>query len=171
MKRALAGAVLVVVSVGWWLTGAVVAQAPKDSNKDQQFLQQAASDGLAEVQMGKMASERATNPEVQRFGQRMVTDHTKANQELMALAQTKNISVPKDVGKHHQETAEKLAKMQGPSFDREYMQHMVTDHEKAVQLFSTAARESQDGDIKAFAGKTLPDLQDHLRLARQLTQQ
>jgi predicted outer membrane protein len=79
MKRAIVCAVVLAVSVGWWLTGAAVGQAVKASDKDRQFLRHAASDGLAEVQLGQMAAERATNPEVQRFGQRMVTDHTKAN--------------------------------------------------------------------------------------------
>jgi len=159
------------VSVGWWLTGAAVGQAMKASDKDQQFLRHVASDGLAEVQLGQMAAKRATNPEVQRFGQQMATDHTKANQELMALAQSKNISIPKEIDKKHQKTAEALTKKRGTSFDREYMRDMITDHEKAVQLFSTAAREGQDADIKAFASKTLPTLQEHLQMARQLTQQ
>jgi putative membrane protein len=65
------------------------------------FLRHAASDGLAEVQLGQMAAERATNSEIQRFGQRMVTDHTKANQELMALARSKNISIPTETDKQH----------------------------------------------------------------------
>jgi len=143
----------------------------KAGDKDQQFLRHAASDGLAEVQLGQMAAEQATNPEVQRFGQRMVTDHTKANQELMALAQSKNISIPKEIDKKHQKTAEALAKKHGTSFDREYMRDMVTDHEKAVQLFTTAAKEGHDADVKAFANKTLPTLQEHLQMARQFTQQ
>ena len=133
-----------------------MGQAVKASDKDQQFLQHAASDGLAEVQLGQMAAERATNPEVQRFGQRMVTDHTKANQELMALAQFKNISIAKEIDQQHQKTADALAQKQGTDFDRAYMRDMVTDHEKAVQLFSTAAKEGEDADIKAFASKTLP---------------
>jgi putative membrane protein len=169
MKRVLVCAVVLAVSVGWWLTGAAVGQAVKASGKEQQFLRHAASDGLAEVQLGQMAAERATNPDVQRFGQQMVTDHTKANQELMALAQAKNVSIPAKTDKQHQKTAQALAQKQGVSFDREYMRQMVTDHEKAVQLFSTAAKEGQDADIKAFASQTLPTLQEHLRMARQLT--
>ena len=195
MKRAIVCAVLLAVSVGWWLTGAAVGQAMKAgdkdqqflhhplpgtspvfrsvkaSDKDQQFLQHAARDGLAEVQLGQMAAERATNPEVQRFGQRMASDHTKANQELMALAQSKNLSVPKEIDKKHQKTAEALTKKQSTSFDREYTRDMVKDHEKAVQLFTTEANEGRDADIKAFASKTLPTLQEHLQMARQLTQQ
>ena len=112
MKRVLVCAVVLAVSVGWWLTGAAVGQAVKASGKDQQFLRHAASDGLAEVQLGQMAAERATNPEVQRFGQQMVTDHTKANQELMALAQSKNVSIPAKIDKQHQKTAQALAQKQ-----------------------------------------------------------
>jgi putative membrane protein len=171
MKRAIVCAVVLAVSIGWCLTGAAVGQAMKAGDKDQQFLRHATSDGLAEVQVGQMAAERATNPEVQRFGQRMVTDHTKANQELMTLAQSKNVSIPKEVDKKHQKTAAALAKKHGTSFDREYMRDMVTDHEKAVQLFTTEANEGRDADIKAFASKTLPTLQEHLQMARQLTQQ
>ena len=171
MKRAIVCAVVLTMSVGWWLTGAAVGQAMKAGDKDQQFVRHAARDGLAEVQLGQMAAEHATNPEVQRFGQRMVTDHTKANQELMTLAQSKNISIPKETDKKHKKTAAALAKKQGASFDREYMHDMVTDHEKAVQFFTTEANERRDADIKAFAGKTLPTLQEHLQMARQLTQQ
>jgi len=162
---------VVAVSVGWWLTGAAIGQEVKANGKDQQFLRHAASDGLAEVQLGQMAAERATSPEVQRFAQRMVADHTKANQELMALAQSKNISISKETDKQHQKTAEAIAKKQGANFDRAYMRQMVTAHEKAVQLFSTAAKEGYNTDIKAFASQTLPTLQEHLQMARQLTQQ
>jgi len=171
MKRAIVCAVVLAVSVGWWLTGAAVGQAVKANSKDQQFLQHAARDGLAEVQLGQMAAERASNPDVQRFGQRMVTDHSQANQELMTLAQSKNIAIPKDIDKQHQKTAGTLTKKQGTSFDREYTRDMVTDHEKAVRLFTTEANEGSDPDIKAFASKTLPTLQEHLQMARQMTPQ
>jgi putative membrane protein len=171
MKRLTVNAVLVAVSIGWLLIGTAVVQAEQVSDVDQQFLQQAARAGTAEVTLGALATERASSPEVQQFGQRMVTDHTKANEELMALAQTKGISVSATMDEQHQETAETLSKMQGSDFDREFMRHMVMDHEKAVQLFSTASQESKDADIKAFATKTLPTLQTHLQMARQLTQQ
>ena len=171
MKRALVCAVVLAVSVGLCLTGAAIGQTVKASSKDQQFLRHAANDGLAEVQLGQMAADRATNPEVKRFGQRMVTDHTKANQELMTLAQSQNISIPKETDKKHQKTVEMLAQKQGASFDREYMRLMVTDHEKAVQLFSTEVKEGHNAEIKAFASRTLPTLQEHLQMARQLTQQ
>ena len=137
----------------------------------QQFVHKAASSGKAEVQLGKMAKEQAASPDVQQFGQRMVTDHTKANEELMAIAQDKNIDVPTKMDTKHQQTAEALAKLNGASFDRAYMRHMVEDHEKAVQLFSKEAQQGKDADLKAFAAKTLPILQEHLQMARQLVQQ
>jgi putative membrane protein len=79
--------------------------------------------------------------------------------------------VPAEIDEQHQEPVETLSKMQGSQFDREFMRHMVKDHEKVVQLFSTVSQESQDAEIKAFAAKTLPTLQEHLQLARQLAQQ
>jgi putative membrane protein len=171
MKRLRINTALIAVSIGWLLMGTAWVQAEKVSDMDQQFLKQAAHAGTAEVKLGAMAKEQAASPEVQQFGQRMITDHTKANEELMALAQVKDISVSTEMDKQHQETVETLSKMQGSQFDREFMRHMVKDHEKAVQLFSTASQESQDAEIKAFAAKTLPTLQEHLQLARQLAQQ
>lgn len=164
-------AILITVSIGWLLTGATGVQAENVSKMDQQFLEQAARAGAAEVKLGSMAKEQATSPEVQQFGQRMVADHTEANQELMALAKAKDVSVSTKMDEQHQETAETLSKMEGKQFDREFMRHMVKDHEKAVQLFSTASEASEDADIKAFATKTLPTLQEHLQMARQLAQQ
>ena len=148
-----------------------MGQDGKISDTDQQFLKQAARAGTAEVKLGALATERATSPEVQQFGQHMVTDHIKANQELMALAQAKDISVSTKMDEKHQEATEDLSKQQGNDFDRAFMRQMVKDHEKAVQLFSTASEESTDADIKAFATKTLPTLQAHLHMARQLAQQ
>jgi putative membrane protein len=171
MKRFRVNVALIAVSIGWLLMGTALVQADKVSDMDQQFLKQAARAGTAEVKLGAMAKEQAASPEVQQFGQRMVTDHTKANEELMALAQLKDISVPAEIDEQHQETVETLSKMQGSQFDREFMRHMVKDHEKVVQLFSTVSQESQDAEIKAFAAKTLPTLQEHLQLARQLAQQ
>jgi putative membrane protein len=171
MKRVIVGAVLVAVSVAWGLAGAARGQALQSSAQDQQFVWQAASDGLAEVELGQMAAERASNPAVQDFGQRMVIDHATANQVLTALAEAKHLAIPPGLSPQHQQTADTLANMYGASFDREYMRHMVTDHEKAVQLFTRAAQDSQDAEIRAFAAKTLPTLQAHLQMARQLIQQ
>lgn len=170
MKRGMLYATLIAVSLGC-LIGTVGAQGEKVGDMAQQFVHKAASSGKAEVQLGKMAQEQAASSDVQQFGQRMVTDHTQANEELMAIAQDKNIDVPTKMDAKHQQTAEALAKLNGASFDRAYMRQMVEDHEKAVQLFSKEAQQGQDADLKAFAAKTLPILEEHLQLARQLVQQ
>jgi len=168
MQRILICAVLMAVSVGWWLTGMAVAQAARGSDSDQQFLMQAASSGMAEVQLGQLTTERAASAEVKQFGQRMVADHTKANTELLTLAQAKNIPVATEADPKHKAMADKLAALHGVAFDREYMAGQVADHEEAVTLFTTAAKESHDAEVKAWAAKTLPTLQEHLQMARAL---
>jgi putative membrane protein len=168
MQRIMVCAALMAVSVGWWLTGMAAAQAARGSDSDRQFIRQAASSGMAEVQLGQLAMERAVSAEVKQFGQRMVDDHTKANKELLTLAQAKNIAVTKEVDPQHKAMADTLAMLQGAAFDREYMAGQVADHEEAVTLFTTAAKESQDAEVKAWAAQTLPTLQEHFRMARAL---
>lgn len=170
LQRIIICAALLAVSVGWWLRGPAVTQAQRGSDSDRQFLMQAASSGMAEVQLGQLATQRAASAEVKQFGQRMVDDHSKANTELIALAQAKNIAVAKELDPKHQTMAEKLSTLQGAAFDRAYMAGQVADHEQAMTLFTTAAKESHDAEVKAFAAETLPALQEHLDLARQLTQ-
>jgi putative membrane protein len=168
MQRVIVCAALIAVSVGWWLTGTAVAQAERSRDNDRQFLMQAASSGMAEVQLGQLATQRAASAEVKQFGQRMVDDHTKANEELAALAQAKNIPVAKELDQQHQAMADTLATLNGAAFDRAYMTGQVADHEQAVTLFTTVAKEGQDAEVKAFAAKTLPTLQEHLQQARTL---
>jgi len=112
-----------------------------------------------EVEWGKLAAQNGQSADVKNFGNRMITDHSKANNELMNLAKEEGVSLP-------------AAKPPGKwKSDKDYINMMVKDHEKAVQLFTTEANEGRDADIKAFASKTLPTLQEHLQMARQLTQQ
>jgi putative membrane protein len=135
----------------------------KDSSK---FAPAAAQGGMAEVEMGKLALQRATDPSVREFGQRMVTDHTRANAELKTIATQKNIQLPAEVTSEQKSTMEKLAKLSGAEFDKEYMSDMVKDHETDVKDFQTQASDGTDAEIKAFAAKTLPTLQSHLQMAR-----
>ena len=172
MQRMITFAGLVAISLGVWLGQAALAQEKKQAgNPDQRFVQMASSGGLAEVQAGQLATERAASAKVKQFGQRMVTDHTKANQELAALAQAKNIPVATEMDQKHQAMADKLAKLQGAAFDRQYIADQVADHEQTVALFTTQSREGQDADLKALATKTLPVLQEHLRMVRALAAQ
>ena len=142
---------------------ALACSSAKDSAK---FAATAAQGGMMEVELGRVALQRAGDPSVRAFGQRMVTDHTAANAELKGIAARKNITLPTEVTSDQKSTIDKLSKMSAAEFDKEYMSDMVKDHETDVKDFQTQANEGTDPDIKAFATKTLPILQSHLQMAR-----
>ena len=133
---------------------------------DRKFVEEAAAGGMAEVELGKLAEQKATSDQVKQFGARMVEDHGKANDELKELAQSKGLSVPAAPDKSHQKDLDKLSKLSGAQFDREYMAHMLSDHRKDVSEFKKMSESAKDSDVKAFAGKTLPTLQEHLKMAQ-----
>ncbi|MBR8840202.1 MAG: DUF4142 domain-containing protein [Stigonema ocellatum SAG 48.90 = DSM 106950] len=138
------------------------------SSSDRKFITQAAEGGLAEVQLGELASQRGSSDAVKQFGQRMVQDHTQANNQLQQLAAQKNVTLPKGIGKENQKVKQKLSKLSGASFDRAYINDMVQDHTKDVSSFQRQAQQAQDPDLKAFATQTLPILQEHLQMARSI---
>lgn len=129
------------------------------------FMKAAAQGGMAEVEMGKLAASKAQNAEVKKFGQMMVTDHGKANTELMALAVKKNVNLPADLGAHRS-TIEDLKQLTGAEFDKAYVEAMVDDHEADVAAFQKQADNAADADVKAFAAKTLPVLKMHLDMIK-----
>ncbi|KAA5544212.1 DUF4142 domain-containing protein [Adhaeribacter rhizoryzae] len=132
------------------------------------FAVKAASGGLMEVALGEMAQQKAANADVKKFGQQMVTDHSKANAELKTLAAAKNIQLPSTPLPKHQKHIDHMGSLSGAEFDKHYMTMMVEDHEEDVTLFQTTANDnSQDAELKAFAQKTLPVLKSHLQLAQQ----
>ncbi|HEX6833014.1 MAG TPA: DUF4142 domain-containing protein [Rudaea sp.] len=135
---------------------------------DNDFAMKAADGGMAEVQTGQMAANKGSDPKIKQFGQRMVQDHGTANKELKSIASKDNISLPQSVSDKHKSAADKLAKLSGKDFDNEYAQMMVKDHEEDVALFQKEANSGSNPELKAFAQKTLPTLQEHLRMAQQL---
>ena len=135
---------------------------------DQQFMAKAASGGKAEVELGRLASERGTSDPVKQFAQRMVTDHGKANEELTQLAQRKGIALPADLDAKHKQLIDRLAKLSGAEFDRAYSREMQRDHDADVKEFQHQAKSGKDADVKAWAAQTLPVLQEHQRQAHQL---
>src|SRR4051812_47258151 len=136
----------------------------KDSNK---FAVNATQGGMAEVELGRLATQRAGDQSVREFGARMVADHSRANSELKSIAARKGIQLPADLSSEQKSEVDKLSKMSGAEFDKEYMSAMLKDHETDVKDFETQSKDGNDGDIKAFAGKTLPTLQQHLQMAQQ----
>jgi putative membrane protein len=143
------------------------ASDAKLAHHDRKFVEDAAKGGMAEVQLGQLAAQKAQSAEVKQFGQKMVDDHTKANDQLKQLASDKGIELPTDVDSSARREHDKLSKMSGDDFDREYMKHMVSDHKKDVKDFADEAKSGKDADVKSFASQTLPTLQQHLQLAEQ----
>lgn len=176
MKRLCGMAALAALTLGLCLGAGSRADDQKQTDaqkhfanlNDQQFVQIASASGLAEVNLGKMAAQHASSAEVKRFGEHMVADHTKANQELMRLADAKQMRLAPAMDAMHEQLANRLTSMQGEQFDREYMNAMVKDHKLAVALFTAESKNGQDSDLKSFASKTLPALKDHLKHAQQL---
>lgn len=143
---------------------------PRSKLSNAEFVKKAGVAGLAEVEAGKLGAQKATNPEVKAFAQRMVTDHTKANKELTAAATAKSIEVPTEPDLMHKGAMEKFEHQKADAdFDHDFMQQMVRDHEKAVDLFRTASTDpGLDPELRSWAKKTLPHLQTHLKDAKAL---
>jgi putative membrane protein len=138
------------------------------SSQDHKFVMEAAMGGLMEVELGRVAAQRGTSEAVKQFGQRMVDDHSKANEELMSLASSKGMTLPTTLDEKHQKDVTKLSGMSGAEFDRAYAKEMLSDHTKDVREFERQSTRGGDPDIRAFAAKTLPTLQEHLQMARAL---
>ncbi|HET7436259.1 MAG TPA: DUF4142 domain-containing protein [Thermoanaerobaculia bacterium] len=147
-------------------TGSTGGTVSNMSDADKEFVNKAAIGGMAEVQMGNLATQKASNAAVKAFGQRMVSDHSKANDELKSLATTKGLALPTDLDADHKGAMDHLSALSGAEFDKAYMKHMVEDHEKDVSEFEKASQSAQDADLKGWAAKTLPTLQDHLKQAK-----
>jgi putative membrane protein len=147
-------------------SGSAFAQTPAKAKPDQKFVMEAAKGGMAEVELGKIAAEKGSSPEVKSFGQRMVDDHSRAGEELKTLAKNKSITLPPDIDANDKALRDRLLKLSGEGFDRAYMAAMLADHRKDVNVFRTEARSGKDPDVKTWAAKTLPTLTAHLKLAQ-----
>jgi putative membrane protein len=144
-----------------------VAQNGSDlPGADVKFLQKAAQDGLAEVELGQLAQQKAMRDEVRQFGKRMAEDHTKANEQLKAVASAHNVSIPSALDRRHEREMNKLSQLVGGDFDRAYMSRMVSDHRKDVRQFRKRANAKTQTDATRFAAATLPVLESHLAAAR-----
>jgi putative membrane protein len=143
------------------------AQTAGESNRamitanDKKFATEAAIGGMAEVKLGQLAAEKATDPEVKQFGERMVQDHSKAGDELKSVAGAQKIDLPTSLDAKHQAMLDRLSKLSGADFDRAYVREMVRDHDADVKSFQKQAQNGQDSSLRDFAAKTLPTLQDH----------
>lgn len=145
------------------------ADKPPAARADQAFLTEAASAGHMEVELGRIAQKHASSDRVKEFGQRMVDDHSKAGEDLKQVATRKSIMLPPTMNAMHRKAVDRLSKLRGKDFDRAYMQTMVKDHEEDVGKFRKEAETAADPDVKEFATKTLPTLESHLDMAKQVS--
>jgi putative membrane protein len=139
------------------LVSSSVAQA------DQKFVKEAAMGGMAEVDLGRLAVDKGSSADVKAFGTKMVSDHGAANEELKSLASSKSIMLTSTLDSKHQATHDRLAKLSGSAFDRAYVSDMLKDHQTDVSEFRREASGAKDPEIKAWAAKTLPTLEEHLK--------
>jgi len=129
---------------------------------DKQFIINAAQGGMTEVELGKLAQEKASSSDVKQFGSRMIADHSKADDELKAVAAKKGITVPETLDSKHQAMVDHFSHLSGSAFDHAYVHAMVRDHEKDVAEFREASTEARDPDVKNFADNTLKVIESHL---------
>ncbi|HWG43997.1 MAG TPA: DUF4142 domain-containing protein [Gemmataceae bacterium] len=168
MNRIRVFAVAALLGAGFCLASFSLAADDKKAGGDKDFVMKASASGLAEVNLSTLATTRAGNAAVKTFAQHMVADHSKANRQLLMLANKHSLTAAKTMDEKHTKLFEKLSKMEGADFDRAYMEGMVKDHEEAVKLFEKESKEGDNKDLKAWAGETLPTLKKHLQMARDL---
>ncbi|NTV10907.1 MAG: DUF4142 domain-containing protein, partial [Zoogloea sp.] len=141
------------------------------AGSDRAFVSDAVSGGMAEVEAGRLVAAKSTDADLKAFAMRMAQDHTKANDELLRIASTKGISVPTAVGAADRARLDRLNSLSGARLRQIYLAQFGTAaHQKTIQLFERQSREGQDADLKAYADRTLPTLQEHLRMVQQLRQ-
>ena len=133
---------------------------------DEQFIKEAASGGMLEVQLAQWIQKTGQSESAKNFGKMIVEDHTKANAKLMAIAQQKKVDVSKDLNEKDKATLDRLSKLTGAEADRAYMSSMVDDHKHDIEAFENEAKDGKDSDVRSFAEMTLPTLKMHLQHAQ-----
>lgn len=133
---------------------------------DRTFMEKAARGGMAEVQMGQLAADKASSQKVKEFGERMVKDHSEANDKLKGIASSKGVALPDSLDAKDKALYNRLSALSGAAFDKAYMRAMIQDHNMDVADFRNESKMAKDQDLSAFAASTLPTLEEHLRMAK-----
>lgn len=136
---------------------------------DRKFLTEASGGGMAEVEFGRLAVQKASDENVRKFGQCMIDDHTKANDKLRELAISKGVELPNALSAKSRSLKRSLTGLSGISFDRAYMTDMVSYHKEDVAAFQKESNLAHDPQVKSFATQTLPTLRQHLKSAQEVS--
>jgi len=147
---------------------AAAAGAASEGSSDARFIDHVARDNEGEIELGKLAVQKAQSPEVKALAQRLVTDHSKANQQLKRLAQKESVSVPTGAGKEQKDLRAQLEKLNGAAFDRAFVDAEVKDHQNDITFYQNESNRLQDPQLRSFAQQTLPVLQEHLQMAERV---
>ncbi len=143
-------------------------QNSKLDQQDQQFIRKAAADDMAEVELGKLAQQKASSNNVKDFANTMVSQHQQNLDQLKQVAQKENVEIPSTPSAKEQAIKDKLSNLNGQAFDRAYMKHMVRDHSKDVPEFKAELNKTSDPDLKSYIQQTLPVLEHHEQMAKQV---
>jgi putative membrane protein len=135
---------------------------------DRRFVTKAAEDGQDELQLAQLASQKATNPDVKSYAEQLVQQHQQVNSELMSIANQRNVKIDKE--ESNSRAYKRLNKASSQDFDREFVDHMIDEHEKDIKLFQKAASDAKDPQVRDFASRHVADLQQHLQMAQRLQQ-
>jgi putative membrane protein len=169
MKKASILLVALVFVIGWSSLLFAQEKAEKKDIPDKGFMTSAARDGIFHVEAGKLAVQRGSSEGVKKFGQHAIEHHTQINDELTQLASKKGVTLPKKMSKKEQEALAKIAKLSGPDFDKAYLEMEIKDHSKDLSAFQKEAKDGKDPDVKAWAAKTVAAIEEHLKMARDLS--
>ena len=150
------------------LSGPAIAQKGDEASGDARFARQAAMGGMMEVELGRIAVQKSSNDKVKEFGQRMIDDHSKIGDELKGIAAKNNFNVPSQLDERHKAIVKGYANMAGTEFDRAYMRDMVSDHQTNIAEFQKEANNGMNADLKSWATTTLPMIQEHHRIAKEM---
>ncbi len=135
---------------------------------DVDFIKQATITGLIEIRSSEAALTRGLTADEQAFAKKLIADHRKANEELAEIAKRKGVTPPSDLAADEQKKLTKMTSIKDKDFNEEFLEHQISCHKKAIDLFEDQAEDGKDADLKAFATKTLPHLKAHLATARDL---
>ena len=141
-------------------TGKAATTGGELSKQDSDFLKEAAKDNMKEVHMAQMATEHGQSADVKKMGSQIASDHRKANEQLMELAEKKGVKIDT---KHKMD---KMSKKDMENFDQAWLAMMVKDHQKDIAEYQRQAQQGTDPDVKSFVKKTLPVLQKHLKMVQ-----
>jgi len=137
-------------------TGLAAPKAVAQSDDDKKFLANAAQGDKNEIALSEVAEQKATNPAVKAFAEKMVREHKEMSESMKPFAEKWGINPPVEVDSDHQKELDKLNGLSGKDFDKEYMDQMVSDHSKALDAFTDEAKDTKDAKFKAavLKGKT-----------------